>query len=79
MPRRRRFGWMVCRSDPLERKDRTFYLASTEEEARAMVRALNAAGPADAGRPLFWCEWWSTSSDMSLVNVDEPETAENRS
>lgn len=73
-PRSRRnyVGWMVCRSDPATRRERTFARARSEQDARDMVRRLNERaiagtdGSPEAALhcPLYWAEWWTKGSSF---------------
>ena len=69
----KRVGWTVLCYDPRTGHERRVYRAGSETDARDTVRCLNVwvmAGRTDPAlaltRPLYWCEWWTTSSALDL-------------
>lgn len=81
MPRKRDryIGWVVLCSDPAQRGDRLVCRAESEGEARATAARLNRAALPDpddleAARraPLYFAEWWSTSSSLSPALMADP-------
>lgn len=61
MPARGYCGWVVLRTGVGDREMEVACCGS-EAEARDMVRHLNAV--AIPGRPLYWCEYFSTTSSL---------------
>lgn len=63
---RKYVGWMVICQDLTAPRDRKVYRAHSRQEAEEAVRTLNARAVREHGlaAPLYFCEWWSTSSSL---------------